>query len=152
LLYDFTLEVGESAEVYFEQALDPTMGFTQEVYVSSTEVRDDLGGRKALYLGGATWIEGIGNTWGLLAEPWGNLSNYVIELDCMSYADTLRFPLLVPDAGECELIMGVDAISTSTVNLHPNPTADGRVTVSGLEPGGDLAGHRAQCRWAHRAH
>ena len=137
LIYDFTLQAGESAEVYYEQALDPTLGFTQEVTVSSTEVRDDLGGRRALYLQeGATWIEGIGNTWGLLTEPWINVSNYMIELECMSYADTLRFPLLVPDAGECELIMDVDAISTSTMNLHPNPTADGRVTVSGLEPGG----------------
>jgi hypothetical protein len=139
LLYDFTLEAGESAVVYYEPTTEPETGMTQEVTVSNVDVSALLGGRKLQYLqDGATWVEGIGPTWGLFTEPWTNVSNYRIEMECMSQADTVRFPEPALVSGSCALVMGVSKLGTNSLDLYPNPTTDGRVIVSGLETEGAL--------------
>lgn len=139
LLYDFTLSDGETAtDVYFEPAWSGE-GWLADVTVSNTSISTEYEGRKVLYLqAGGTWIEGIGAQWGLLSEPWVNVSNYELRLECMSHADTLRYPVVVPGAGACELIMGVADPESSTLGLHPNPT-DGLVTISGLPQQGPMS-------------
>jgi len=133
VLYDFSLQAGESTVVYFEPTWDEENPTTQEVTVSNIDINASLGGRKVLYLqDGATWIEGIGPTWGLFTEPWINVSNYIIALECMSYQDTVRYPALATEAGMCDLIMDVSDHEFSNLTLYPNPTLDGRVTVSGM--------------------
>lgn len=80
-----TLTEGQTAmDVYYEPAMGSGAQL-QDVTVSNTMISTDLQGRKVLYLQeGATWIEGIGAGWGLFSEPWINLSNYSVKLECMA--------------------------------------------------------------------
>jgi hypothetical protein len=139
LLYDFTLTDGQTAtNVYFEPAWSdgPVVA---DVTISNTTISTELEGRKVLYLqAGGTWIEGIGAQWGLFTEPYINVSNYELRLECMSHADTLRYPLVVPGAGACELIMGVADPDAPSLVIHPNPT-EGIVTVGGLPQQGPVS-------------
>ena len=130
LLYDFTLNVGDTAfNVYYEIGM---YGYGQlaDIVVDQTWQASNLNGRKVLAIGdGILWFEGIGSERGLLSEPFGNVSNYSSNLECFSHLDTTRFPwqLLGPD--NCDLTLNIPTgVAENLLLVHPNPATD-RVTV-----------------------
>ena len=124
LLYDFTLNAGDSAHVYYEDGSG--QGVFADVVVANTGTSNEYGGvRKVLYLTtGAMWIEGIGPSWGLFTEPYVNVSNYELRLECMSQLDSIHFPVWNVGPGTCApLVMNVhDAKSDPGSIAYPNPT------------------------------
>ena len=135
LLYDFTLTDGQTANnVYYEQGMGMSgMAFVQDVTVSNTMISTELGGRKVLYLQeGGMWIEGIGAAWGLFSEPWINVSNYALNLECMSHLDTIRYPEMNVGPGVCDLITGIrQPQGLAGMELLPNPAVNGRTLLRG---------------------
>lgn len=136
LLYDFAPLPGDTLLVYHETALSG-QGQLTPVVVNSVGPDPQLEGRQVVQLSeGGRWIEGIGAAWGLFSEPWVNVSNYQLYLECMSYLDSTRYP--TPGPGECDRSMAVDenrapVKAGSVASLFPNPTT-GRLQVSSNSP------------------
>lgn len=135
LLYDFTLNTGDTAHVitlddtgatpYYSMA-ETTIGLVDTVIVNGTP-------RRRLATTGTHWIEGVGALTGLYMEPWPNVSNYFRDLICMSSYDTTHYSnviLAVGNPGSCILTLGTENSDPSLVKteLFPNPTS-GKVTV-----------------------
>lgn len=107
LLYDFTAESGDTVKDVYIEALSfgwfPGQGSLMDVSIG---VVDSVlyGGiwRKRMRLGGAYWIEGIGNTQGLLWDPFVNISNLLIKLECLSVNDSSIYP--TSGYGPCDLL------------------------------------------------
>jgi hypothetical protein len=122
LIYDFTLDAGASTQVYFESN---GQGMSADVEISNVYASTEYGGtRKVLQLNtGALWIEGIGASWGLFTEPWVNVSNYELRLECMSQLDSIHFPSEQVGAGTCSFTWGMHEQPTGpSFTLQPNPT------------------------------
>lgn len=124
VLYDFTLEVGETiSNVYYEQGFGQNDGYLIDVTCTGAYDDTEHEGRRRIQLSdGAEWLEGVGNLWGLFTEPWVNISNYALALECMSEEDLVLYPALGP--GACDLGMGVQANGPTNAALtaSPNPT------------------------------
>lgn len=136
LLYDFSALPGDTLLVYHETALSG-QGQLTPVVVNSAGPDPQLEGRQVVQLSeGGRWIEGIGAAWGLFSEPWVNVSNYQLHLECMSYLDSTRYPM--PGPGRCDPFMAVGeyrsgATDSNTACLFPNPTT-GRLQVRSNSP------------------
>lgn len=127
LLYDFGMAVGDTATVYFEVNDQPN---TTQVTVNQILPHNDFPDRMVTYLNeGAQWIEGIGPAWGLFTEPYVNVSNYLLYLECMSHGDTLLYPVLEMN-GACALNVGATELQPAPAfTAYPNPARD-RVQVN----------------------
>ena len=130
LLYDFTLNVGDTVTYYMDAPLsNPVYGmlFTDHVQSVGTMTANGVTRKTISFGGGISWIEGIGNTMGLFAETWINVSNYSRELYCMSLdnASLFHYPnLLDPSvSGSCSLTLGVNDFKENDFGLSvfPNP-------------------------------
>ena len=124
LIYDFSVQNGDTAFVYDEEG-PYTDVFTpvQHHYVYTDSVLINGNYRKRVKFGDAPgmWIEGIGGTQGLFREAWANVSNYYTSLDCMSHADTTLYP--TTSIGPCSLTEGIATTESSdALKLYPNPT------------------------------
>jgi hypothetical protein len=132
VLYDFNVQAGEVIENVIFYAGFPanwTMPSLQDVQVSQVSTWPQYGERKVIDLSGGIWVEGIGNLWGLFTEPWPNVSNYQLILECMSHLDTIRShyldPQLIGTAGTCAPIsMGIESGNESSMAIYPNPATD----------------------------
>lgn len=118
LLYDFSLVFGDTAyDVYMEE---PGGG----AYVRDVRIFYDnswLGtpGRRAFDTSEGVWIQGVGSHTGLFMNSGVNVSNYLIELYCMSREDSTIYGV----AG-CPVSLGVGSdLEASVPTLHPNPTS-----------------------------
>ncbi|MEO8069113.1 MAG: T9SS type A sorting domain-containing protein [Flavobacteriales bacterium] len=127
LLFDFGMAVGDTATVYYEEIGQPS---TALITVNQLLPHPDFPDRMVTYLDlGAQWIEGIGPAWGLFTEPWINVSNYALFLECMSHGDTLLYPVLEMN-GVCALNVGTtEQQPVQTLAAYPNPARD-RVHVN----------------------
>ena len=155
LLYNFTLNSGDTAEVILMNgsAEWPSVdySFTDVVIQGVDTITVNGTQRRRLDTGGAFWIEGIGNTQGLFMEPWINVSMYFRELICMNANDTLiydynGFPQGIEQGipGTCGLTLGMfdHSQSVPTWGIFPNPSSgqftlnieneSGRVTITNL--------------------
>ena len=130
LLYDFTLNVGDSVEVILLSSYQDEYIIRQlEVQlIDSGLVNGSL--RKRISFGGYSWIEGIGCTSGLFMEPYSNVSNYFLDLMCFSIDDTTVYtkdqgPLAQGIQGACDLFLSLpdQPMSESKVQVFPNPTS-----------------------------
>lgn len=140
LLYDFTLTDGETAvDVYFEPAMGDE-AWLADITVSNTTISSEFEGRKVLYLqDGGTWIEGIGASWGLFSEPYVNVSNYELRLECMSDADGVHFPSWNIGEDACAVISSTrEAALPTSHSVFPNPTTDGLLRVQGVRAMDDI--------------
>jgi hypothetical protein len=142
LLYDFSMDAGESVDVIMMNGnaewpsvdysmTNVTVQNVDTITVNGTE-------RRRLDMGGAFWIEGIGNTFGLFMEPWMNVSMYFRELVCASENDTIvydhySFPQYLEQGmpGTCDLTLALDENSHDNIllSVFPNPT-QGVFTIS----------------------
>jgi len=123
LLYDFSAQAGDTIlNVYIEGF----SGFFElhDLYVEPDAVDSILingNYRKKIHFDAGDWIEGIGNSQGLFLEPWPNISDYMVDLYCMSTNDTTLFPGYF--VGDCELPVGVKEMENSNLllSIYPNP-------------------------------
>jgi hypothetical protein len=123
LLYDFTAQPGDTIlNVYIE-----TFGSSYELYDlyvgpdAIDSILIDGNYRRRISFEAGYWIEGIGNTQGLFIEPWPNISDYMVNLFCMSTNDTILFPEF--SVGECESPVGMKELENNNLllNIYPNP-------------------------------
>lgn len=122
LLYDFTATVGTNlTNVYIHPIYgEPSLYDFTVSSLDSIIINGDY--RTIVNLAGGSWIEGIGCTQGLFAEPWPNISDYMVDLECMSHNDTSFYPTF--NIGSCTLDIGfTESIkTTSKISVFPNPT------------------------------
>lgn len=134
LLYDFTAEAGDTLTVIVYPGFPGNWAEPMFASLVVSEVYPDAEheNRRTLSFqgGGARWFEGIGCEYGLLAEPWINVSNYFVMLECMSHLDTIRHGYPAGTLGTCSpLVMGAGADPVATQQrAAPNPTSD-RITL-----------------------
>ena len=151
LLYDFTLDSGDTANVIMlnGSAEWPSIDFSMiEAIVQGVDTVTVNGTeRRRLDFGGSTWIEGIGNTYGLFMEPWINVSMYFRELMCVSDNDTIvydnfAFPqhLEIGHLGTCGLTLDLNeqAIEELSWTVFPNPS-NGHFTINTASESGVLS-------------
>lgn len=112
------------------------------VIVNSVDtVYSSLGAHRILDFGlSGVWIEGIGNSQGFLWDPYPNVSNFEIKLECMSIGDSTyydgysRQPLAQALNGACDLSLSADkAIASEQMNPFPNPSS-GSLEINNPEP------------------
>lgn len=133
LIYDFTANTGDTVwNVYLKNA----GGFPEiiEYYVvqqiDSILIQGDYRRVITLFDSGQ-WIEGIGNPQGLLNETWSNVSDYAVNLHCMSHTNLILWP--DDGTGTCALDVGLNS-SEIKAQVYPNPSS-GKFSVSfGVEP------------------
>ncbi|HPF91096.1 MAG TPA: T9SS type A sorting domain-containing protein [Flavobacteriales bacterium] len=123
LLYDFSLVYGDTAyNVYLEDHYGGA-------YVTDVRIYSDadwLGtqGRRAFDTSESVWIQGIGSYTGLFMNSGANVSNYLIELYCMSHLDSTIYGY-----PGCPVFLGMDdEQQRPQLSFHPNPTT-GRLIV-----------------------
>lgn len=114
LLYDTTVPDGgtDTLEVW-------DMAFGLETVTVFGQGPDPHGRNVVNVVSGFQWIEGIGNTAGLLAPNLVNISGAAYVLDCMSHADTIRYPW--EQVGECVAYNAVAEKSDQALSVFPNP-------------------------------
>ena len=137
LLYDFNLNAGDTINnVYIESpGLDPSLSFPAPItnlyqlvvdYTDSILINGNY--RKQIHLASGSalssgsWVEGIGNTQGLFWSTDNNISNFSLELYCMSNNDTILYPN--SSVGTCETFFGINDKKFNAFNslIHPNPS------------------------------
>lgn len=134
LLYDFTLNPGQSADVLIIEPASASTAefmapFTMTITSVDTIIVNGTERRRLFTDYGAPWIEGIGCSLGLFSETWDNVSGYYIELRCMSYQDTTHVQngqtLTNGVVGSCPMTVGLDdPLSLESWNIYPNPAND----------------------------
>lgn len=88
---------------------------------------------------GGPWIEGVGNSQGLFWDPFANISNFQIMLECMSIGDSIyyegyNYPPTSAIAGPCDLSLDQQTEDNPTLNLYPNPSK-GHLNLNNQESG-----------------
>lgn len=131
VLYDFTVSAGDTVRdvIYYQGFPSTGAGPSLTDLVVQDVVLDPLwGGRRVVYVGAWPWIEGIGQSAGLLAEPFINISNYQLRLECMSYMDTVRYEHFAmgeqATPGACQTIsLGYNTLEVrGEERFYPNPS------------------------------
>ncbi len=121
LLYDFTVQVGDTLHNVFT-----SYGIVQDLLVTDVTT-DSIGGvlRRVIHFNGVSWIEGIGCSQGLFAEPFLNVSNVYFTLMCFSVGDTSHYPSA--DTAPCDFSINLGLKQSSKNNefqIFPNPAND----------------------------
>lgn len=137
LLYDFNLNTGATADVLFQFGNTPHHSYSiHTVQIGNVDtILVNNQPRRRINVGGYNWIEGIGSTSGLFTEAYGNISNYFVDLICMSSDDTTLYSygsghLEHGTPGVCDLYLTVPDcdIANHDVTIFPNPTT-GRLFI-----------------------
>lgn len=103
LVYDFTAVVGDSVKGVFMDYGWGGAAFEDLLVTHVDSVWYGGSWRKRMYFNGSgEWIEGIGNSQGLLRDPFANISNFWINLECFSINDSSIYP--TSGYGPCNLI------------------------------------------------
>lgn len=154
LIYDFNALPGDTIQdVYslefgnYQPALAPRFELVSTTWnpliVQQVDtVITSRGAQRILYLGtgAAMWIEGIGNSQGLFWDPFGNISNFQIRMECMSMGDSLYYqgvdhlPYPSALAGPCDLSFSLTEAKSQEWGVYPNPSK-GELNLSNFEPG-----------------
>jgi hypothetical protein len=91
LLYDFTVEEGDTLDNYYTFWSEPFL-MPSTIIGSIDSVSLNGVYHKRIQVDNSYWIEGIGCSQGLFIEPWPNVSGAAYELYCMSHDDTTLYP------------------------------------------------------------
>ncbi|MEN9978479.1 MAG: hypothetical protein RLZZ569_1104 [Bacteroidota bacterium] len=128
LLYDFSVDVGDTIpQVYFEYFYGDGMFLTDYVidYIDTIIINGNPHKRI-----NNNWVEGIGNLQGFLLEPYFNISQYLVELSCMSIDNALYYPMQGTDP--CPMDLGVSDDLLNKLVISPNPATE-RIAITGIE-------------------
>jgi len=131
LVYDFTLNNGDPVSTYYKTSNNSFTEYTTVVGpVDSVLINGSY--RKRMQIEAAYWVEGIGNTSGLFRESWPNVSNYVIDLVCMSENNTALYPSA--SGGACSFSLGIEETKPGlSGTIYPNPSAGNyQISVPGV--------------------
>ena len=125
LLYDFTLEEGETIDsVYFEfpGSNDFALGEFQAGIVDSVLIGGEY--RKRISIEYYEWIEGVGCTSGLFKDP-SVYFDIVLNLSCFSVNNSILYPE-ESDGESCptDFIQSVSELFADEVKVFPNPAKD----------------------------
>jgi hypothetical protein len=133
LLYDFSVEVGDTIpQVYFEYFYGDGMFLTDYVIYHIDTIFVNGNPHKRI---NDNWVEGIGNLQGFLLEPFFNISQYRVELTCMSIENTVYFPM--QDLTPCPLDLAVSDAVLPKVAISPNPTSD-KLIIEGINDAAEI--------------
>ena len=124
LLYDFTVNPGDTVRNVYVEVMNTSAMLNDFIIGHNSIDTISINGidRRRILVEGSYWIEGIGNTQGLFLEPWINVSNYILELNCMSYKDTILYPAI--SIGACPLNVAINEVESVIYSAYPNPTAE----------------------------
>lgn len=133
LLYDFSVEVGDTIpQVYFEYFYGDGMFLTDYVIYHIDTIFVNGNPHKRI---NDNWVEGIGNLQGFLLEPFFNISQYRVELTCMSIENTVYFPM--QDVTPCPLDLAVSDVILPKIAISPNPTSD-KLIIEGINDAAEI--------------
>lgn len=145
LLYDFSVEVGDTIpQVYFEYFNGGGEFLTDYAIYNIDTIFINGNPHKRI---NDNWVEGIGNLQGFLLEPYVNVSQYRVELTCMSINNARYFPMQGTDP--CPLDLSTSEELLNKIVLSPNPAFD-FITIDGIETACEvtihsISGNQIQC-------
>lgn len=139
LLYDFSVEVGDTIpQVYFEHFYGEGMFLPDySIYYVDTIFINGNPHKRI----NENWVEGIGNLQGFLLEPYFNISQYRVELTCMSVDNAQLFPM--QNTTPCPMDLGVSDDLFSKLVISPNPASE-RIAITGFDSEFDVTVHTLQ--------
>jgi Secretion system C-terminal sorting domain len=121
LLYDFSLEVGESTTIH---------GAGAEMIITITDVDSVMVGnelRKRLTFqdawGPAFWIDGVGSSYGPFDAALGPIADYGPQLQCF-YANNSLSWSNPESSASCDIQLSTDDFSELNIEVSPNPFGD----------------------------
>lgn len=129
IMYDFSLEVGDTFDNEFQIECVGYGTFVYQPYVSNIEFQE-IGGQERKIIEFTefensdfiveTWIEGIGSLSGF--DPFGMTFDNDIDLACFNDGETVT---MFNGNDECSFfIMSVDEFLLSQINITPNPVTE----------------------------
>ena len=130
LIYDFDVNIGDTIyfnNPFFTYAILDSLIIVDTIYQinyagalrNAIDVRRDIGGQE-------TWVEGVGNTIGILEGGYGLLSytGWSVRLLCFFENDTLLYHYAPYSECFYENVNNVENSSlTSEINIYPNPAS-----------------------------
>jgi hypothetical protein len=127
-LYNFTLNEGDTAHnVYMESHSEMPEPYITSLVINQVWIEE---GRRHIYSSeDIHWIEGVGSRTGLFWGSGLNVSNYLIELACMSINDSIVYPGWQSGTLSCPFFMGIEDQAQTPISVYPNPTTTS-VTLS----------------------
>lgn len=123
LLYDFTLEVGEQAEVY-------GVGMMHTITVSevSTVIVGGQSRKKITYTEtegwGGYWIEGIGSNHGIMDAALGFVMDFNPMVNCFYEGNDLAWTNPENTDVECDEFLSTEEFEIQEAVFYPNPAHD----------------------------
>jgi hypothetical protein len=140
LLYDFSLEVGESASV-------SGAGGMHNIVVSdvSSVIVNGTTRKKITFTedmaGGGYWIEGIGSVYGVPDAALGLIMDYLPQVTCFYSENNLAWSNPNIADIQCEAQLSTVDLSMESISIYPNPASDEIRLSSTL----DLNGGKLSC-------
>jgi hypothetical protein len=124
LLYDFSLEVNDTAAVYGAWSMhDIVVTEVTTVLVNGTYrkkiVFDELNGWNPGY-----WIEGVGSAYGLPDAALGQITDYIPVLTCFYEENNLVWDNPDNNDMECSSTLATYEIEQVELNVFPNPASE----------------------------
>jgi hypothetical protein len=124
LLYDFSLEVNDTATVYGAWSMhDIVVTEVNTVLVNETYrkkiVFDELNGWSPGY-----WIEGVGSVYGLPDAALGQITDYSPVLSCFYEGNNLAWDNPDNEDLQCGSTLATIEIGQATLHVFPNPAAE----------------------------
>jgi Secretion system C-terminal sorting domain len=124
LLYDFSLEVNDTATVYGAWSMhDIVVTEVNTVLVNETYrkkiVFDELNGWSPGY-----WIEGVGSVYGLPDAALGQITDYSPVLSCFYEGNNLAWDNPDNEDLQCSSTLSTNEIEQVELNFFPNPASE----------------------------
>ncbi len=136
LVYDFGANQGDTLKnVYMEMGgFSPMITDVVAGQVDSIEIGGQM--HRTIQIDACKWIEGIGNTFGLLKECFPNVSEYRVQLVCMDYAGSRIYPYYESNSVCSNIYRGIEKNDPlSGLQIFPNP-ANSSITYTIPQNGG----------------
>ena len=124
VLYDFTLDPGDTIAVY-----GGPFSYYPMVVQDTTQINLEGVWRKVIQFEGGNWIEGIGNDRGLFNETLYNISNYWTYQECVTISDDLVFD---HEQGDYDCTLSSPELAEENLTIYPNPSR-GHFTIKGIQ-------------------
>lgn len=119
LMYDFSIDVGDSVLVGIYEPVYLFVDSISEITINQTERKKYWLSCKIMPEYNETWIEGIGSNKGICWSGSAFLVGGWYRFLCMSENGELIY--MNPNYESCYLITGINEIEKQLVNIYPNP-------------------------------
>jgi hypothetical protein len=123
LLYDFTLEVGEEAEVYGLGIMHTIVVSELGTVMVAGEARKKITFTEVQGLGGY-WIEGIGSVHGIMDAALGYVLDFLPVVTCFYQGNDLAWSNPESTDIDCALFLTTEEYEMQYAAIFPNPAQD----------------------------